>query len=747
DSILAVDFDVDGYDDMAIRTIDSRVRIIFGGPDGLAWDHPFDIPAEVTGVRNIATGVDFAATGSAASDISRDSVANATELPDDRSIQAGTFIYEVPRRPAFTSVPFGGRPHLFATDGHEVRLITVGRGHANVAVQLTAADVVGVDVGPLRDDYSDDLVLVSRSTSGASLGRVHFRQADGRYHNSPDVEFDLVSANGVLVAKLDGPDSPTSIIVSQDMSSTSYSIDSLMLELREGRVVTTARFATHCALEVALVALWGDHRLRPVFANHEANSVLGHVDSMIYVPREGVYSPESVIRLEGRSATGIRLVDLHDRGAADILLVNTGENDSEAGHPSYVYSRDHDGQWHLSETIGTHEAMSVAIADFRRCGYLDLIFSRPQCGHLEYFQGGPDGFSGPTAIDLPHATGDRQARFISHGDLNGDGYLDLVIPDLSAEGGVIIMWGGPDGFHADRSQLLRAGRVLSSRVADLTGDGHLDLVVGGFKGDDPGDPYRTQVYIYWGSASGYSNDRRQELPGQFVHDICVADFDNDGLLDIFVANYHGLRTRDVDSWLYWNSPAGFSAERRTAFPAGSAAGALAADLDGNGWRDLVIAHHKDGGNHTTHSAIWWNDATGFDVRRRTLLPTLGPHGMTQSDIGNIADRSDEETFISRPHPMASSSGELAMVLTWDADIPAGTWLRADIRIASSEADLRDAPWIPMDGGSEGATAQIEALSEASYTQYRLHLGSRQSIATPRVRRVSVRTQTTRSDGR
>src|SRR5690606_9577041 len=119
-----------------------------------------------------------------------------------------------------------------------------------------------------------------------------------------------------------------------------------------------------------------------------------------------------------------------------------------------------------------------------------------------------------------------------------------------------ILWGGPEGFSTDRATVIPSGTAVSTRIADLDGDGWLDLVVGGFKGDDPHDDYRTFVYIYWGGPDGYSNDRRTQLPANFPVDVGVADLNNDGTLDIVATNYHGHQNRDLDTYIYWGGEDG-----------------------------------------------------------------------------------------------------------------------------------------------------------------------------------------------
>lgn len=229
------------------------------------------------------------------------------------------------------------------------------------------------------------------------------------------------------------------------------------------------------------------------------------------------------------------------------------------------------------------------------------------------------------------------------------------------------------------------------------------------------------------------------LPASGINALCVADFNCDGQLDIFVGSYHKGTERDVDSFIYWNRPdRGFSAADRTRLLTHSASGCFAADLDGNGWPDLVVANHKVWGDHAGYSEIWWNGPEGFKAERTTRLPTSGPHGISAVEPGNIADRGPEEIFVSAPEQRDQSTRIVG--IRWEAVTPAQTYVRAQVRAAARREELDEMPWQGPGGPGTWFSSDDDMPSEricGCWFQYRLALGAVNSCGTPRVTAVEI----------
>ena len=85
----------------------------------------------------------------------------------------------------------------------------------------------------------------------------------------------------------------------------------------------------------------------------------------------------------------------------------------------------------------------------------------------------------------------------------------------------------------------------------------------------------------------------------------------------------------------------------------SASGCLAADFNEDGYMDLAVANHKVDGDHHGFSTVWWNGPKGFNRERSTDLPTEGPHGMISTEIGNILDRGFSEYYYSESYEITA----------------------------------------------------------------------------------------------
>lgn len=236
-------------------------------------------------------------------------------------------------------------------------------------------------------------------------------------------------------------------------------------------------------------------------------------------------------------------------------------------------------------------AVPVAVA----CWLLGACSPDPQ---------GSRSFHRPLALEDSGAT----SANVSIGDLNADGHQDIVLVKgrhwplldlvLLGDGTGAFLPAYPVGGTPDRS--------YSGELVDLDRDGDLDIVV---SNDDP-DPKVVHLNDGTGRFTKGSEFGRPEWPTRHV---AVADLNGDSLLDVVLANRSGRQPGP--SYVCVGVEGGAFAPECRAFATGSATTITAEDMDADGDLDLVVPH-RDGGQ----SYIYLNDGGGDFPDRRPFGP-------------------------------------------------------------------------------------------------------------------------------
>ncbi len=265
-------------------------------------------------------------------------------------------------------------------------------------------------------------------------------------------------------------------------------------------------------------------------------------------------------------------------------------------------------------------------------GVSDLVIARTEDAEGRYDTTSVVHWGAGGTTELPTLG----AADVAVADLDGDDRPDLVFADLSdGEARAVdsyVYWNGADGFAADRRTALPTVGASDVEVADVDGDGWRDLVFanrydGGSATDE--ESYRVDVWAYLGGPDGFDPARRLAVPGFGAAQTAAADLDQDGFVDLAIAagTFH-----TSESWLYLGGPDGFSEARRVALPTAAPEAVIAADLDDDGWADLVFGNFYAAGDLEIDSTIYWGGPDGPSPDDATGFRTAGADDLAAADL-------------------------------------------------------------------------------------------------------------------
>ncbi len=273
---------------------------------------------------------------------------------------------------------------------------------------------------------------------------------------------------------------------------------------------------------------------------------------------DGTFQSPVIYSSGGIYAASVAIADLNGDGKLDLVVANGCLDVDCGGGGVSVLMGNGDGTFQpaIVYNSGGVGAVSVTIVDLSGNGKLDLVVANGcqgvdqhgDCtgtGEVSVLMGIGDGTFQPP---VSYGSGGYYPTSLATGDLNGDGYPDLVVINpctnsICSGGGfgvVGVLLGNGDGTFQGAVSYNAGYAVSSVAIGDMNGDGQPDLLVTGSDGRD----YNSGVVrVLMGNGGGtFQGPESYRSGGSGAVSVAIADLNGDGKPDAAVANKCGKLT-------------------------------------------------------------------------------------------------------------------------------------------------------------------------------------------------------------
>lgn len=348
---------------------------------------------------------------------------------------------------------------------------TVGDGTYGASQSYTMDP--GTSVAFRLGDLNGDGILdiVSTGNSGVGFVTVRLGAGDGTFKNSTQLSAGLSTAASLRLSDANN-DGILDIVVGGD--SGGFGSTSIHLGNGNGTFKASSSLTTNfITVQDAEVADFnGDGLADIAVGGFLAGS--GKIGFFLGTGG-GTFTPMTSITLNNAPYSVIKSVDLNNDGTMDIVTGGQGGN-------NYSLLGNGNGTFKAGVVVGSPGPTGeIAIGDLNNDGYQDMVWAVATGMGSAYVQlGRGDGTFKNSAVIIDESSGKYG---VTLGDINNDGLLDMLSAGVTGSGVVTIRLGNGNGtFGASATYASEAGSSEWIAVNDLNSDGVFDIVTSGFGG-------------------------------------------------------------------------------------------------------------------------------------------------------------------------------------------------------------------------------------------------------------------------
>lgn len=437
--------------------------------------------------------------------------------------------------------------------------LSTGSGQLALPISVvTASEPSGMTAGDFNEDHILDLIVSHRTLVDRASHRLLLGRGDGTFEPGTP----LVGVSGVATAgdlNQDGNlDFVAGLIWWRGRGNGTFEAFPLVSNIP----------VFPDALDVAIGDLNHDQQLDVVLASGTGDA--GGRITVILNMGNGTFAPP-VAYESGREAASVALADFNHDARPDIVAANRTSNDVS------VYLNRGDGTFDAATiypALGVRSA-DVGTGDFNRDGHPDFVVINSDTKNLAVYPGDGSGGFGPPVLQAGSST----SGHLDLGDVDGDGWTDLVLPDsnLALGAHAWVLLNQRDGSFQSAPKYPTDRGARNPVAADLNGDGRPELIVP--------NGFTNTIRVLLNDGAGRFSVSSNYTVGNRPQTVAVADVNSDGTNDVMVASpvtgHIALLIGNGDGTLH-------QATNSVAILGGTSS-ILAGDYTGDGQPDLLIA--------------------------------------------------------------------------------------------------------------------------------------------------------------